>query len=144
MYSDPLEQYAMRHFSGFYGTPISYRSEEPRTEDLNDLEELGLGLGDSDGDQMDIEPVLAPNTERQLIGQEFSGIPWFDTMKRNLRLGNMRITKGMQQSRDGTVRVEWEMTEWTSEDDDAAESSVTHKRRRSQEGGTAASAPSAG
>jgi hypothetical protein len=68
-YTCPTEQYAMRYFCGFCGTPLSYWSEEPRTEaefiqvtlgslstkDLEDLEDLGL-LPDSDDEADEQRP----------------------------------------------------------------------------------------
>jgi hypothetical protein len=124
----------LRHFCGFCGTPLSYFTEEPSseadyiqltvgsllTEDLHDLEEMGLIPQDEDDeeeeDKMDIVPAAA--TETHLLGREFTNIPWFNTMIRGSRLGNIQTTRGVRETRDGTARVEWEITEWTAGDDD--------------------------
>ncbi|KAI0115011.1 hypothetical protein F4814DRAFT_448847 [Daldinia grandis] len=165
-YSHPAEQSAMRQFCGFCGTPLSYWSEEPRseadyiqltlgslsTEDLRDLEDLGLIPDESELDPMDIVPTShASNEDSQLIGREVAGIPWFENMILGSRLGNIYTTKGVRESRDGEVQVEYEITEWTG--DDAAgneteqtvlfyESPTTGKRKRGEvddgEGGNTA------
>ncbi|KAK8108585.1 hypothetical protein PG984_014386 [Apiospora sp. TS-2023a] len=156
VYSHPTEQHVMRQFCGFCGTPLSYWSEEPRseadyiqltlgsllTQDLRDLEDMGL-LPDDDGngnniEEMDLAPVAAPATtgpNTPLLGREFSGLPWFDSMVRGSQLGNLRTSKGARESRDGHVRVEWEITEWTGDGggegvDDESESSSSGKRKR--------------
>lgn len=143
----------MRHFCGFCGTPLSYFTEEPRseadyiqltlgsllTEDLHDLEEMGLipeyeDDEDDEGDKMDIVPGAPTGTH--LLGREFTNIPWFNTMIRGSRLGNMQTTRGVRETRDGTARVEWEITEWTADDDgqeeeeEAGASGVTTGKRK--------------
>ncbi|CAJ2506079.1 Uu.00g002090.m01.CDS01 [Anthostomella pinea] len=158
VYSHPDEQHTRRNFCGFCGTPLSYWSEEPRgeaeyiqltlgsllTEDLHDLEELGLIPDDSEQDEMDIVPAPVHNQGRQLIGRDSNSIPWFESMLAGSRLGNMQTTRGVRQSHDGRVRVEFEITEWTAGDEaetemdeaadaegDASEtSSATGKRKR--------------
>lgn len=156
VYSHPDEQDTMRHFCGFCGTPISYWYERPRseadfihltlgsllTEDLHDLEEMGLIPDSFDEDSMDVVPDPAPaaqpddSTETGLVAREMRSIPWFESMLMGSRLGNLSTSKGSRQSRDGRVRVEWEITEWTADDDDAdddaeaSESSNTGKRKR--------------
>ncbi|ETS76011.1 hypothetical protein PFICI_12955 [Pestalotiopsis fici W106-1] len=152
VYSHPSEEHTQRHFCGFCGTPISYFTEQPRseadyiqltlgsllTEDLHDLEELGLLNEEEEEDVMDIAPPTpTASTGLQLIGRDFTHIPWFESFIQGSRLGNARTSRGVQQSRDGTTRVEWEITEWNGEDDDdnndnldASESSATGKRKR--------------
>jgi hypothetical protein len=159
LYSHPSEQYVQRRFCGFCGTPLSVWSEQPRseaeyiqltlgsllTEDLHGLEEWGILPGDSgdedDVDKMDVVPTATPDrgTGSQLIGRDFNSVPWFEGLLSGSRLGNVHTTKGAQQSQDGTVRVEWEISEWTDaghdrdgdEDDaSASESSAKGKRKR--------------
>lgn len=156
VYSHPTEQHVMRQFCGFCGTPLSYWSEEPRseadyiqltlgsllTQDLRDLEDMGL-LPDEDGngnnlEEMELAPAAAPVTtgpNTPLLGREFSGLPWFDSMVRGSQLGNLRTSKGARESRNGHVRVEWEVTEWSGDGggegiDDESESSSSGKRKR--------------
>ncbi|KAM0819206.1 hypothetical protein AB5N19_05021 [Seiridium cardinale] len=146
VYSHPSDENTQRTFCGFCGTPISYFTEQPRseadyiqltigsllTEDLHDLEELGLLTEDDIEDAMDIVPTNPTAvTDLQLTGRDFTHIPWFDSMIQGSRLGNARTSRGAQESRDGTMRVEWEITEWTGEDDgEASEPSTSSKRKR--------------
>lgn len=133
---------------------MSYFTDEPRseadyiqltlgsllTEDLHDLEEMGLVGEDDEEDEvdaMDIVPTTpaaaAAAADLSLIGRDFTHIPWFDSMIQGSRLGNVRTSKGSRQSRDGSVRVEWEVTEWTVDDEDEADSSeaaAAGKRKR--------------
>ncbi|KAI1501292.1 hypothetical protein F5X99DRAFT_208306 [Biscogniauxia marginata] len=155
VYSHPAEQYARRNFCGFCGTPLSYWTEQPRseaeyiqltlgsllTDDLHGLEEMGLIPDDSDRDEMDIAPatisVPSSNQRPQLIGRDITSIPWFESMISGSRLANMHTTRGVRQSRDGRVRVEFEITEWTGTDEaedeaEASESSTTGKRKRGE------------
>ncbi|KAI0603317.1 hypothetical protein F4775DRAFT_23907 [Biscogniauxia sp. FL1348] len=148
VYSHPAEQYTRRNFCGFCGTPLSYWTEQPRseadyiqltlgsllTEDLHGLEEMGLIPDESESDEMDMAPATASvtpsNHAAQLVGRDIAGIPWFETMISGSRLGNMHTTKTVRQSRDGRVRVEFEVTEWTGADEpndeaSASESSTT-------------------
>lgn len=162
VYTSPREQHAMRHFCGFCGTPLSYWSEEPRTEaefiqltlgsleseDLGDLEDLGLLPGSDDeaetpqGAITPAEPAglasqdagtrirddhrreVVPHRGRETLG----GLPWFDTLIEGSRLGTIRRHKGTGRSRDGTVRVEWEVVEYT-EDDSGDDSQRFGKRK---------------
>ncbi|KAH8195469.1 hypothetical protein TruAng_010368 [Truncatella angustata] len=146
IYAHPSEEHTQRHFCGFCGTPISYFTEQPRseanfiqltlgsllTEDLHDLEELGLLAEDDQGDMMDITPTTpGAGNDSQLTGRDFTHIPWFDSMMQGSRLSNVRTSRGARESRDGTVHVEWEITEWTGDDnDESSESSATGKRKR--------------
>ncbi|KAI1374925.1 hypothetical protein F4677DRAFT_446833 [Hypoxylon crocopeplum] len=152
IYSHPAEQNVIRQFCGFCGTPLSYWTEEPSseadyiqltlgsllTEDLHSLEELGLIPDESEQDSMDIVPTLTSNQESQLIGRDITSIPWFESMILGSRLGNIHTTRGVHQSRDGRVRVEYEITEWTGDDasedetGEASEPSATGKRKRGE------------
>ncbi|KAI6092510.1 hypothetical protein F4821DRAFT_224203 [Hypoxylon rubiginosum] len=165
VYSHPSEQNAMRQFCGFCGTPLSYWSEEPRseadyiqvtlgsllTEDLHDLEELGLLPEESASeDAMDIIPTPISVTQRsQLVGRDITSIPWFESMILGSRLGNVHTTRGVRESRDRRVRVEYEITEWTEDDaadgetgekPEEASASATGKRKRGEadDGGNSA------
>ena len=133
---DPLH-HTLRHFCGFCGTPISYWSEQPRseaeyiqltlgsllTEDLHNLEEIGLVPGESDDeDRMDVAaaaPAPEDRADSQLVGRNFTGIPWFEGLVSGSRLGSLQTARGARQSRDGRIRVEWEISEWTADDEDS-------------------------
>jgi hypothetical protein len=164
VYTSPREQHSMRHFCGFCGTPLSYWSEQPRTEadfiqltlgslcseDLGDLEDMGL-LPDSDEEADEPQTpaarlalpaaATAPQEEnrRELVlrnGREtLGGLPWFDTLVEGSRLGTIRTRKGSGRSRDGTVRVEWEVVEYT-EDDSANGTPRSGKRKLDERDGS--------
>lgn len=96
------------------------------TEDLHGLEEMGLIHSDED-DKMDIVAAPRPDTGSQLIGRNVTGIPWFENLISGSRLGSLQTARGSRESRDGRIRVEWEVTEWTADDDEEASSG---KRKR--------------
>ena len=107
-------------------------------EDLADLEELGL-VPSSDSSDTETEadnkqvqtptkegdtPMAEPDAEevvathkRETVG----GVSWFDTLMEGSRLGGrMRMTKGRRTNRSGSVRVEWEVVEWSDDGEDEA------------------------
>lgn len=118
-----------RNFCGFCGTPLSYWTERPPTEarfihltlaslrgeDLRDLEDLGLI---PEFEEPEEQPAVPTTTT--VIGRETQGVPWFEGMIEGTRLGNLRHSQVVDHSRDGKIRVEWEIVEWT-EGDDAAD-----------------------
>jgi len=147
----------MRHFCGFCGTPLSFWSEQPRSEadfiqltlgslsaeDLGDLEDLGLLPGSDDEAETPPSPVRpadsaglsatgADNTTGEVAlrpGREtLGGIPWFDSLVEGSRLGRLSRRKGSSRSPDGTVKVEWEVVEYT-EDDSGADTPRSGKRK---------------
>ncbi|KAI0180236.1 hypothetical protein GGR52DRAFT_234000 [Hypoxylon sp. FL1284] len=155
VYSHPAEQNAIRQFCGFCGTPLSYWSEDPRseadyiqvtvgsllTEDLHDLEELGLLPEEPAQEDTDLIPTARSSVRGpQLVGREITSIPWFESMILGSRLGNVHTTRGVRESRDQGVRVELEITEWAGDDavdGEAGErsgspTSVTGKRKRGE------------
>ncbi|KAK4138246.1 hypothetical protein BT67DRAFT_475570 [Trichocladium antarcticum] len=141
-WTSPAETHAMRHFCGFCGTPLSYWSEQPRAEaeyiqlalgslaarDLADLEELGflegLGSGEGEAEGEGEGGVLVVDTTAgggdDGGGDSFGtvgGLPWLDSLTAGSRLGQLRTAKGRGSNRAGTVRVEWEVVEWSEEED---------------------------
>lgn len=122
VYTHPSQEHAKRQFCGFCGTPLSYWSEEPRSEaefinltlgsllqeDLQDLEDLGLIPEESESEPED-KQVGSPRRGNAL--RQSFGVPWFDGMVEGTRLGRMRRTHGIRRSDDGTVKVEWEIIE---------------------------------
>lgn len=55
---------------------------------------------------------------------ESFGVPWFDALISGSRLhksGNLKRTTGSSQSKDGRMRSEWEIVEWTEGDTEADE-----------------------
>ncbi|KAI0118926.1 hypothetical protein GGR51DRAFT_498224 [Nemania sp. FL0031] len=154
LYCHPTESHTQRSFCGYCGTPLSYWSEQPPseaeyiqltlgsllTEDLHNLQDLGLLPDDTEQDEMEVVPTAGTESSRQLISHTTTSIPWFDDLISGSRLGNMHTTRGVQRSRDGTSWVEYEISEWTADDDNeggegeayASESSMstTGKRKR--------------
>ncbi|KAI1185910.1 hypothetical protein F5B17DRAFT_12481 [Nemania serpens] len=152
LYAHPTEHHTQRSFCGYCGTPLSYWSEEPRseaeyiqltlgsllTEDLHSLEELGLLPNNGEQDEMEIVPAAVLEPSRELAGRHVAGIPWFNSLISGSQLGNMRTMKTVQQSRDRAGWVEFEITEWTADDDDergegdayASESSTSTMSKR--------------
>ncbi|KAM0253868.1 hypothetical protein ACHAQJ_007096 [Trichoderma viride] len=127
VYTHPSQDYSKRHFCGFCGTPLSYWSEEPRSEadfinltlgsllreDIRDLEDIGLIPEDSDeGPSAASEAAPATPTKRTALQQSF-GVPWFDGLIEGSRLGKMRRSYGTGRSRDGQTSIEWDIVEFS-------------------------------
>ncbi|KAL1871290.1 hypothetical protein VTK73DRAFT_2158 [Phialemonium thermophilum] len=154
-YSSPRERHTLRHFCGFCGTPLTYWSENPRSEadyiqlalgslsseDLGDLEDMGL-IPELDSSPPTpapeyIEAEADADIQRSITGSGSSivrettgGLPWFDSLIAGSKLGNIRASKGSGQSRDGTVRYEWEIVEYTEDDDGGDGSSTPQSGKR--------------
>ncbi|KAL6858454.1 hypothetical protein J3F83DRAFT_750850 [Trichoderma novae-zelandiae] len=120
VYTHPSQDYSKRHFCGFCGTPLSYWSEEPRSEadfinltlgsllreDIRDLEDMGLIPDDTPAEP---EP---PATKRSAALRQSFGVPWFEGLIEGSRLGSMRRSYGAQRSADGQS-IEWEIVEFS-------------------------------
>ncbi|KAF3075275.1 hypothetical protein CFAM422_002225 [Trichoderma lentiforme] len=126
VYSHPSQDYSKRHFCGFCGTPLSYWSEEPRSEaeyinltlgsllreDIRDLEDMGLiPEGDESPPRSEAAAPAVP-TRRTALQQSF-GVPWFDGLIEGSRLGSMRRSYGATRSRDGQTSIEWDIVEYS-------------------------------
>ncbi|KAI0446091.1 hypothetical protein F4803DRAFT_505586 [Xylaria telfairii] len=152
LYAHPNERHTQRSFCGYCGTPLSYWSEQPPseaeyikltlgsllTEDLHNLQELGMVPDDTEQDEMEIEPTTVSGPTSELVGRDITSVPWFDSLISGSRLGRMHTEKSIRRDRDGTSWVEFEITEWTADDDNGgdegeayiSESSSSHKRKR--------------
>ncbi|KAK3494738.1 uncharacterized protein B0T23DRAFT_440263 [Neurospora hispaniola] len=143
-YTSPFEQHSMRHFCGFCGTPLSYWSEEPRSEadfiqlslgslhpeDLADLEDLGM-LPDSESENEPETKKQEGKGEVTYIGrQTVGGLPWLDSLLEGSRLGTLRAAKGRSQNTSGTVQVEWEVMEWTEGESGSPSGSPRNSKRK--------------
>ncbi|CAG8980432.1 hypothetical protein HYALB_00003997 [Hymenoscyphus albidus] len=152
-YTSPREQNTQRQFCGFCGTPLSYWTETPNTNDkdfisltlgslanetLRDLEELGLlpkeALEDVESDKQktfkNVVPVIQTNTTGTTSTTKHDvneGLPWFETLVEGSKLG--RMSKGRRKSTNPTGRytIEWEIVEWT-DDGDAGNASPTKRK----------------
>ncbi|KAK1750720.1 hypothetical protein QBC47DRAFT_93276 [Echria macrotheca] len=153
-----------RRFCGFCGTLLSYWSEDPRTEadyiqlalgsllpeDLADLEDLGFVPGsDEDDNEAATEqdaPMSGHEESAQALAvqephQQLSGPFWFETLTEGSRLGTLRRAKGSSENRGGTVKVEWEVVEWTADDEAGSDAPRNGKRKLAdRESGSGASA----
>ncbi|KAM0436874.1 hypothetical protein ACHAPT_002587 [Fusarium lateritium] len=135
VYTHPSQEHSKRHFCGYCGTPLSYWSEDPRSEadyinltlgsllreDLRDLEDMGLIPEEGEQRQRTTSEQPAEAVGRSTALRQSYGVPWFDGLVEGTRLGSMRRSQGVQQSQDGRVRVEWEVVEFSgsSEGDEA-------------------------
>ncbi|KAG6025268.1 hypothetical protein E4U41_001578 [Claviceps citrina] len=133
VYTHPSQEHTKRNFCGFCGTPLSYWSEDPRSEadyihltlgsllrqDLQDLDDMGLipGSEDSEGDVGEGERTKqekegeGDTPARGTALRQSFGVPWFDAMVEGTRLGRMRWTHEIRPSEDGTVKIDWEISE---------------------------------
>ncbi|KAK0124642.1 hypothetical protein ONS95_009589 [Cadophora gregata] len=159
-YTSPSERSSKRHFCGFCGTPLAYWSEETPVEasyisltlgslagkDLRDLEDLGVlpreAVEDAVGEREVIEESAAGRggrgvlSERERgesglgsgVGEE--GLPWFETMVKGSKLGNVQRSWGKRRSQNGRFKVEWEIVEWTEEEESAGEGTKSPAKRK--------------
>ena len=96
-------------------------------EDLRDLEELGLlpreALDDAENDREKIDNVVPYAGSNVLNVEANEGLPWFETLVKGSKLGNLKRDAGRRTSVNGNWTVEWEILEWTAEDGDAENTS---------------------
>lgn len=146
-YTSPDEQNSKRHFCGFCGTPLSYWTESPAEEaeyisltlgtlssdKLRNLEELGLlpkeATADIEQEKQKQSELASTKSDKPTAEPEHHGLPWFDTLVEGSKLGNMKMSMGSKRSRDGHVRVEWEVVEWTADGEEQAPASAAAKRK---------------
>jgi hypothetical protein len=114
-------------------------------EDLSDLEELGLrpdlddGLAqegtakaapqrpaDADGARDD-DKSPAEAAAAVVPGRETTTPSWLDTLVAGSRLAEIRRTSGSRESKDGRIKLRWEVVEWTESSDE--NSPVPTKRK---------------
>lgn len=100
-------------------------------EDQALLGQLGF-LPSGDSSDEDAGPRAGPSNHRSLIRSEpqGQGAPWFEEIVQNTRLGRIKQQRGGHSSRDGGVRVEWEVMEWTEADDADDEGTTTPSKRK--------------
>jgi len=108
-------------------------------EDQELLGELGWLPGDSSDEEataprgMQAQAQAQDERERTVVQAERAkGTPWFEELVEDTRLGRFKKQKGGHVSRDGSVRVEWEVVEWTEgddADDEAGETPTPAKRK---------------
>lgn len=99
--------------------------------DLDDLEDLGLLPSEAlEGVKAEKEKGSGDANVREAAAPT-EGVPWFETMVSGSRLGNIKRSWGQTVAADGRNKVEWEISEWTS-DGEGEETSGTAKRKLDQ------------
>jgi hypothetical protein len=136
----PSQENVQSQFCGYCGTQLSQFNSASREhdryiwvtigslvdEDLDLLEELG-GLELSRGQEQEQEQITADamDTREQKSslfkpaeGVSHRGAPWFQSLVDDTQLGRIKRQRGGQTSVDGSMSVEWEVVEFTSNEDD--------------------------
>jgi hypothetical protein len=141
----PFASHARRQFCGFCGTQLTSWHEQTRDdadhicltvgslldEDQALLGELGYlpAAESSDDDTLAPGPSRAPQAVVR-VEQQLRGTPWFEEIVKNTSLGHFKQQRGGHTARDGSVKVEWEVVEWTEGDDADDEGGVTPSKRK--------------
>jgi len=143
-----------RRFCGFCGTPLSYWSEQPQSEanyiqlalgslfpeDLADLEDMGFIPSPSEEEKTSVQDQDSrmlghdeDEPERSVVLRQHHevvrGASWLNSLTEGSRLGTLRHAKGGGSNPEGTVKVEWEVVEWTAEDESPPETPRNGKRK---------------
>lgn len=136
-FTSPFSSSTRRQFCGYCGTQLSSWNERTTVDadyisitlgsllddDLSVLEEVGLLPSESDEE-------TSPVPHHSELSVSSRGAPWFETVVENTPLGRVKRQHGGRTSRDGSVRVEWEIVEFTETDEDLGSGpSNTGKRK---------------
>ncbi|KAF2707245.1 hypothetical protein K504DRAFT_458685 [Pleomassaria siparia CBS 279.74] len=130
----PFAANTRRQFCGYCGTQLTSWHERTRDdaehicltvgslldEDQATLATLGfLPGGDSSDDDAGNSSGPSRISQTRLVSraEQSRGAPWFEEMVEHSTLGRFKQQRGGHSSRDGSVRVEWEVMEWTEADD---------------------------
>ena len=141
----PFASDSRRQFCGFCGTQLTSWHERTREdaehicltvgslldEDQALLGELGY-LPSSESSDEDTTTAAGPSRSTQRVArseQLHQGAPWFEEIVKKTALGHIKQQRGGHTARDGSVKVEWEVVEWT-EGDDADDEGVTPSKRK--------------
>ena len=98
------------------------------------MEELGLLPAIESSDE-DTALTTAPSRSTQPVPRpdhQLRGAPWFEEMVKHTALGHMKQQRGGHTSPDGSVKVEWEVVEWTEGDGADDEGATPAKRKIGQ------------
>ncbi|KAF2792035.1 hypothetical protein K505DRAFT_326427 [Melanomma pulvis-pyrius CBS 109.77] len=143
----PFAANTRRQFCGYCGTQLTSWHERTHDdaehicltvgslldEDQAALATLGfLPGGDSSDDDASNTAGPSRPAQTRAVGrpeQLSRGAPWFEEMVENTKLGRFKQQRGGHSSRDGSVRVEWEVMEWTEADDADDEAATPGKRK---------------
>ncbi|OCK85868.1 hypothetical protein K432DRAFT_377248 [Lepidopterella palustris CBS 459.81] len=136
-----------RTFCGYCGTPLTAWHERTRDdaeyilltvgslldEDQEALGDFGWLPGDSSDEETTAMAVEGLGRGAERVQQQHvvtRGVPWFEELVEETRLGKVRKQRGGFAARDDGVRVEWEVVEWTEGDDEAAEGESGKGKRK--------------
>ncbi|ORY12431.1 hypothetical protein BCR34DRAFT_651168 [Clohesyomyces aquaticus] len=144
----PFASHTRRQFCGYCGTQLTSWHERTREdaehiqltvgslldEDQEMLGQLGLlpSVDSSDEDTGAVDPMEGPSRPSRQVtrsGPHARGAPWFEEMVENSRLGRFKQQRGGHTYHDGSVKVEWEVVEWTEGDDADDEATSAGKRK---------------
>ncbi|KAF2017816.1 hypothetical protein BU24DRAFT_160060 [Aaosphaeria arxii CBS 175.79] len=144
----PFASNSRRQFCGYCGTQLTSWHEHTREDadhicltvgSLLDDDQAVLGTlgflpgGDSSDEELSNATGLARTNTTRTVGRQETrgrGAPWFEEWVENTRLGRLKQQRGGHSSRDGHIRVEWEVMEWTDADDADDEGTSTPGKRK--------------
>ncbi|KAF2736307.1 hypothetical protein EJ04DRAFT_511132 [Polyplosphaeria fusca] len=141
----PFSSNSRRQFCGYCGTQLTSWHERTRDdaehisltvgslldEDQELLGELGFlpSADSSDEDAADVASTSRHVRKVVRAGEKARGTPWFEELVEHTNLGHFKQQRGGHSSQDGSVKVEWEVMEWTEGDDADDEGTSTGKRK---------------
>lgn len=144
----PFSANARRQFCGYCGTQLTSWHERTRDdadhicltigslldEDQALLGEWGLLPGAESSDEDTLLTTGPPRSTHAVArpDQQLRGAPWFEEMVKHTALGHIKQQRGGHTSYDGSVKVEWEVVEWTEGDDADDEAATPAKRKIGQ------------
>ncbi|KAF2200263.1 hypothetical protein GQ43DRAFT_79956 [Delitschia confertaspora ATCC 74209] len=146
-FTSPSGSSTRRQFCGYCGTQLTSWNERTRDdadhicltvgslldEDQDILGQLGYLPGDSSDEEMGLASRESAAVERYVRSPVARGTPWFEEIVENTKLGRLTKQRGGQASRDGNVRVEWEVVEYVEGDDVDDEGRLTPNKRKIDE-----------
>ena len=86
-----------------------------RSNDLELLQELGVVPGEEEENEVDAVGGVQDKGREELVVRE--GIPWMESLLEGSEAGRIGRRAGTKRSRDGRIKVEWEVVEWEDGDD---------------------------
>lgn len=150
-FTSPFASNTRRQFCGYCGTQLTSWHERTHEdaehicltvgslleEDQALLGQLGyLPAGESSDDDFSAATAAGPSRQTRAVStrseQRERGAPWFEEMVENSRLGRLKQQRGGHMAREGgvSVKVEWEVMEWTEADDADDESAAPAVKRK--------------